>query len=492
MEAPAPRARAHAAPVGAASLPQVRPRTRGLRFRLRALGIGPALRLAALAAVLGVSHLAGALGDRLRPAARRAGRREARQARAAARVVRSLGRLRGSWVKLGQFAALRYDVLPEPWRAGLASLQDRVEPQPFERIRARVELELGAPLETLFSEFDPVPLGTASLAQAHRARLPGGEEVAVKVQHPGLEEALPGDLALLRRLTAAWARRGRGRLDAQRLVEEFAAGLREELDFEREARVAAELAANLAFEPGIVVPAVVASHSTRRVLTMEYRPAVRIDDRAALIRLGVAPRAVLEILARGYAKQIFVDGLFHADPHPGNLFVLDEPQAASRPRVLFVDFGLSRRLAPELRRELRRGLLAVLQGDVPAFLAGMDRMGMVAPGGHAAVEAAVRAMFERLRGEGAPLGLAGERVLALKDEAKRLLQETEGLQLPNDLLLYAKTLSYLFALGSRLDPELDLMRLALPYLLRFLAEPEDAAAGLRPAGAEPGAGPAGG
>ena len=492
MEAPAPRSDAHAAPVGAATLALVGPRGRGLRFRLCARGIGRALRLAALGAGLALTHAAGALGDRLRPASYRAARREARQVRAAARVARTLGRLRGAWVKLGQFAALRYDVLPEPWRAGLAALHDRVEPEPFERIRAAVERELGAPLETLFSEFDPLPLGTASLAQAHRARLPSGEEVAVKVQHPGLEEALPGDLALLRRLAMAWARRRGGRLDAESLVEEFAAGLREELDFEHEARVAAELAANLAFEPGIVVPAVVASHSARRVVTMEYRPAVRIDDREALTRLGVEPREVLEILARGYAKQIFVDGLFHADPHPGNLFVLDEPEAASRPRVLFVDFGLSRRLAPELRRELRRGLLAVLQGDVPAFLAGMDRMGMVAPGAQAAVETAVRAMFERLRGEGAPLGLGGERVLALKDEAKRLLQETQGLQLPNDLLLYARTLSYLFALGRELDPELDLMRLALPYLLRFLAERESEPGGLKTDDAGRGAGRAGG
>ncbi len=470
MEAPAPRAHAQAAPLRAAAPPPVGPPAEVLRFRLHAVGVARALRLALLGAGLVLAHVAGELSDRLRPASRRAARRAARQARAAARVARSLGRLRGAWVKLGQFAALRYDVLPEAWRAGLAALHDRVEPEPFERIRAAVERELRAPLQTLFSEFDPVPLGTASLAQAHRARLPDGQEVAVKVQHPGLEEALPGDLALLRRLAGAWTRRRGGRLDATRLVDEFAAGLREELDFEHEARTAAELAGNLAFEPGIVVPAVVASHSTRRVLTMEYRPAVRIDDREALTRLGVAPREVLAILARGYAKQIFVDGLFHADPHPGNLFVLDEPEAAARPRVLFVDFGLSRRLAPELRRELRRGLLAVLQGDVPEFLAGMERMGMIAPGAGADVERAVRAMFDRVRGEGAPLALAGERVLALKDEAKRLLQETPGLQLPNDLLLYARTLSYLFALGRELDPELDLMRLALPYLLRFLGE----------------------
>jgi ubiquinone biosynthesis protein len=180
---------------------------------------------------------------------------------------------------------------------------------------------------------------------------------------------------------------------------------------------------------------------------------------------------VLEILARAYAKQVFVDGVFHADPHPGNLFVLDEPDAARRPRVLFVDFGLSRRLTKELRGELRRGVYALLSGDPHAFLEGMERMHMIAPGARAGVEGAVTAMFERIRSEASsPLALGGDRVLALKDEAKLLLETTPGLQLPTDLLLYAKTLSYLFGLGTLLAPEVDLMRLSVPYLLRFLAE----------------------
>jgi ubiquinone biosynthesis protein len=207
---------------------------------------------------------------------------------------------------------------------------------------------------------------------------------------------------------------------------------------------------------------------------MSFAPAVRIDDRAGLARLGVAPRAPLEILARAYAKQVFVDGVFHADPHPGNLFVLDEPEAGARPRVLFVDFGLSKRLSPELRRELRLGIYALLQRDLDAFVGGMQRMTMIAPGAEGAVRAAVASMFERMAGGGAsPLGLSGAGVMALKDEAKLLLQSTPGLQLPNDLLLYAKTLSYLFALGERLDPEVDLMKLTVPYLLKFLATRDD-------------------
>jgi ubiquinone biosynthesis protein len=356
-------------------------------------------------------------------------------------------------------------------RERLGTLQDRVPPLPFSEIREIVESELGEPLGVRFQRFEPTALGAASIAQAHRAWLHGGEPVVVKVQYPWLAGSVRTDLAVLRGMMRifAWARREQ--LDRRQLFAEFSAGVHAELDFEREADVADEVSANLAGDASVVVPRVYRSHSSRRVLVMAYHPAVRISDQEGLQRLGVRADDVLEILARAYAKQVFVDGIFHADPHPGNLFVLDEPDAARRPRVLFVDFGLSRRLTEELRGELRRGVYALLSGDPQAFLEGMERMHMIAAGARAGVEGAVTAMFERIRSEASsPLALGGDRVLALKDEAKLLLETTPGLQLPTDLLLYAKTLSYLFGLGTLLAPEVDLMRLSVPYLLRFLAE----------------------
>jgi len=150
---------------------------------------------------------------------------------------------------------------------------------------------------------------------------------------------------------------------------------------------------------------------------------------------------------------------------------VDEPRAVSEPRILFVDFGLSQRLDPGLRREMRRGIYALLQGDLDGFVAAMDRMQMIEPGCETPVRRAVSAMFERLRGErGGALGLSSSRVLALKEEAAGLLYRTPGLRLPAQLLLYAKTLSYVFGLGQELAPDLDLMRISVPYLLQFLAE----------------------
>ena len=194
---------------------------------------------------------------------------------------------------------------------------------------------------------------------------------------------------------------------------------------------------------------------------------------------------MLEILARAYARQIFVDGLFHADPHPGNLFVL-ERAGPGGPRVLFVDFGLSRRLDPALRREMRLGDLRAAardRGGVPRRH-GAPRHARAGRGAGACARrstACSRACAARARRP-----LAARRPTGcspLKDEAKALLEETPGLQLPNDLLLYAKTLSYLFALGAELAPEVDLMKLTVPWLLRFLAERDPAPAPARPSGA---------
>jgi ubiquinone biosynthesis protein len=455
--------------------PQFRHPSRSWRFALRTSGVEQALRLALCAVWIGADRVVIALAGSM-------GRNQpilfARwQERSARRVVATLGALKGTFAKAGQFAAIRHDLLPASVTAPLSELRDRVPPLPFHWVRSMVEAELGQPLERLFVRFSAEPIGAASIAQVHRAELASGIEVAVKVQYPWLERSLWADMAIARhglRIFTAWA--DRTAVDFGQILAEFEMGFRSELDFIREATVASEIRANLSDDERVAVPRVYASHSSRRVLTMEYFPTVRVDDAAGLERLGVDPALLLESIGRAYAKQVFVDGLFHADPHPGNLFVIDEPGADARPRLLFVDFGLSRRLGSELRDEMRRAIYSLVQRDLDGFIEGMQRMDMIAPGAEPAVRDAVAQMFERIGASGA-LQIAGSQVLGLKDQAKALLQQTEGLQLPNDLLLYAKTLSYVFALGEQMAPGQDLMKLLLPYLLKYLAQKPTVAGG---------------
>jgi predicted unusual protein kinase regulating ubiquinone biosynthesis (AarF/ABC1/UbiB family) len=439
------------------------------RVALRVIGVPQISRLCLCLIALAIDAFASRCADVLRSDAARTAARARLRGRSARRVVAALGSLKGVFVKAGQFAAMRHDVLPSEALEAFATLRSRVRPIAFERIARVVEAELGAPIDSAFAEFERDPIGAASLAQAHRARLLTGEAVVVKVQYPWLGASLPTDLALIRMLLRLWMRR-LPEADWKRVFDEFAAGLAGELDFRAEARVAEEIAHNLSRDPRIVVPAPIHSHTSRRVLTMTQHPVIPISDPGLMATAGVDPCRVIEIIARAYAKQIFADGLFHADPHPGNFFVIDEAGATDDPRVLFIDFGLSRRLDPALRHEMRLGLYALMQRDVDAFVAGMDRMGMIADGAHSSVRSSVQAMFDRIAEAGVASDGSSARILGLKDEAKSLLQQTAGIQLPMDLLFYAKTVSYLFALGEELAPEVDVMKLSLPYLLQFLAQ----------------------
>ena len=443
-------------------------------FRFRTLGIEPALRILGLTIWVAGEGLLARLRGGFKPQSDRKALRDAAQDRAVIRTVALLGHLKGAFVKAGQFAALRHDLISAHTASVLASLRDRVPPLSLQQLEPLILEELGSENRDQITDIEPVPLGSASLAQAHRAWLNDGSEVVIKVQYPWIEDATPRDITLLRtlaRLSAGWLRRRPGSVGIEQLFDEFSEGLMSELDFREEARSAQAIATNLASVPGVVVPKIYPALSSKRMLTMSYHPCVPIHDTQTLKQLGVPPADLLTRLAHAYAKQVFVDGLFHADPHPGNLFVLDTPDAGDNPQVLFVDFGLCRQLSPELKAAMRQGIYAVLQRDPDAFILRMNEMGMIAAGSEEGVRRAVVKMFETMQSaaSGNPLDASSGGVLALKDEAKRLLQNTPGVQLPNDLLLYAKTLSYLFALGELLDPDVDLMKISLPYLMRFLA-----------------------
>ena len=397
--------------------------------------------------------------------------RAERDTAAGQRLADALGSLRGLYTKLGQHLATRVDALSDEFRAPLDALHQSAPPVPFPVIRGELERGLGS--ARLFAWIDPEPLGTASIAQVHRARLRSGADVAVKVRHPELSPAgLERDLARLRRalpLLRPWL----SPRDGRALLQELGRALVRELDFELEGRTAEQIAPAFASDSRVLVPRVHWEVTSTSVLTLDYVPRVRLDDPAALAARGVSPEACLAIVVDAYGRQVFGDGLFHADPHVGNLYLLDDPDRP--PRVLFLDFGLAERLAPEVREELRLGLQALLRRDVDSLLAGLSRLQAVIPGR----EREARAALESALAAGASnaLGAGVAAIQSLKQLGKQLVRESRAFRIPRDLLLWARTLAYVYNLGERIAPGADPMRLFLPHLLRFITTaPADAKA----------------
>ena len=388
--------------------------------------------------------------------------RAERDAAAGRRVAEALGSLRGIYTKLGQHLATRVDALSDEFRAPLEALLESAPPVPFPLIRAEIERGLGSAQR--FAWIDPEPLGTASIAQVHRARLRSGAEVAVKVRHPELTpERVARDLRGLRRalpLLRPWLRPE----DARALLDEVGQALQRELDFEREGHAAEQIAAAFAGDSRVLVPRVHWEATGRNVLTLDYVPRVRLDDPAALAARGVTPEACLAIVVDAYGRQVFGDGLFHADPHVGNLYLVDSP--APPPRVLFLDFGLAERLGPEVREELRRGFQSLLKRDVDGLLAGLARLGAISPGRESEARAALEAALAA--GAAGALGADVAGIQSLKQLGKRLLRESGAFRIPRELLLWARTLAYVYNLAERIAPGADPMRLFLPHLVRFV------------------------
>ncbi len=364
----------------------------------------------------------------------------------------------GVMIKLGQFLSARVDVLPPEITGELQGLQDEVPPVPFQTILARFQAELGERAHA-FQAIEATPLAAASLGQTHRARLQldgHPQAVVLKIQRPDIEHLVATDLEALR-VVARWIMRYRPirrRANTPALMEEFARTLWEELDYHAEAEHARRFQAMFAADPGVHIPHVYTAYSTARVLVMENVEAIKITDLAQLRAAGVDPQAVAGRLLDAYFKQIFEEAYFHADPHPGNLFV--RPLAAGAFQLVFVDFGMVGQIGG-LRDRLRQVLVAVTQRDARLLTQTYAELGFFLPGADLeritqAQEKILNQMWGRQLLE---LARPDPReVQALGLEFRDLLFEFP-FQAPQDFIYLGRALGMISGLVSLLDPNLN-------------------------------------
>ncbi len=389
--------------------------------------------------------------------------------------------LGGLMIKVGQFMSSRLDVLPPEITKELEGLQDEVPAVAFPAIRALAEAELGVPLEVAYSYVDPVPLAAASLGQAHRATLSdadaeatGLRDVVVKIQRPGIDQIVEVDLRALRRV-GGWLSRIRlvsDRVDAPALVEEFAGTSLEEIDYLHEAVNAERFAQDFAGDARVSVPEIVWERTTRRVLTLEDVTAIKLNDIEGLRAAGIDPAEVALAFASVMFDQLFKDGFFHADPHPGNIFVTPHPDhdEAADPatpawHLTFIDFGMMGEVPPGLRKGLRRVLIAAASRDGKGMVDGIREVGVLLPSADTAeLERAMTKLFARFGGMGfAELQEVDPRefrafAIEFGDVVRSL-----PFQFPENFLLIIRAMSLVSGNCSSLNPAFNIWDAVEPY-----------------------------
>ncbi len=388
--------------------------------------------------------------------------------------------LGGLMIKVGQFMSSRLDVLPPEITKELEGLQDEVPAVPFVGIRALAEAELGVTLERAFSFVEEAPLAAASLGQVHRARLSEADaaetdllDVVIKIQRPGIGTIVDVDLSALRRV-AGWLSRVRlvsDRVDMPALVEEFALTSLEEIDYLHEGASAERFAQNFADDSRVNVPELVWERTTRRVLTLQDVTAIKINDLEGLRAAGIDPSEVANEFAAVMFDQLFVHGYFHADPHPGNIFVTPLGGDDSRGwKFTFVDFGMMGDVPDALRQGLRKLLIAAAARDGRGMVDGIREVGVLLPSADTAeLERAMTKLFARFGGMGfAELQEVDPREFrAFANEFGDVVRSLP-FQLPENFLLIVRAMSLTSGMCSSLDPAFNIWNAVEPYSAQLI------------------------
>lgn len=380
----------------------------------------------------------------------------------AIRVRMFLEELGPTFVKLGQLASTRGDLVPPEFVEELKRLQDDVPAFPFAEVRRIVEEQLQAPLEQLFRDFTEAPQAAASIGQVHFAELPDGTPVAVKVQRPHIRKAVETDLEILIELAKLaekrleWARRYR----LKEMTEELGAALRGELDYGRERRNAEKFAVLSAALPNVHIPAVYRELSSDKVLTMERVEGIKLSDREQLLREGRPLGEIADKLITALLHQIVIDGFFHGDPHPGNVLSMADG------RIALLDFGMVGKLSPETKTQFASFVIALRGQSTDGVVRAVERLGLVP----ADVDrASLRADVDELREQYYQVPLSE---ISLGDSIRRLLDlaRRHNIRIPADMTLLGKALMTVEGVVSSLDPTFSILKAAEPFGRQLLLD----------------------
>ena len=365
-------------------------------------------------------------------------------------------RQQGLLIKFGQMLGSRPDLIPDEYVAVLSRLQDQIPPRPFPVIERQITRELGRPLADVFSRFDREAIASASLAQVHKATLKDGRTVAVKVQYPGIWEVVRTDLDSIRFLLRILAALERN-LDFGPIIGEISRNVPLELDFINEGHNAELVAENFAPRREIVVPHIHWEYTTRRVLVMDFLEGIKITDVDALQAAGIDLQAVSHLVTGAYCEQLLLHGMFHADPHPGNLFVRPGPQ------LVMLDFGLCRKLDDQFRLGYAKLLNAMITGNAPEMVKAFRDLGFRVK--HAEDPMPYLAMGRAFMESSAP-GRAYADPDLVSEANARIAQAVRAnplVEIPREFLLIMRVVGLLSGLGKHLDSRVDVIGIFLPY-----------------------------
>lgn len=391
-------------------------------------------------------------------------RKEARLEKQAVWLKESLIRLGPTFIKIGQSLGTRGDLLPLSYVKELVKLQDQVPPFPNAEALARIETELNRKVSEAYAEIDAEPIAAASLGQVYRARLHTGEEVAVKVQRPGLAEIIGFDIAVLRRLTELMRRfpQMNENADWEGMLREFSETITEEMDYMQEGRNADLFRDNFKKWKAILVPKIHWTHTTPRVLTMEFIHGTKVVDIEALRAKGFSPVKVNRLLVRTYLKQLLEDGFFHADPHPGNLLVMDNG------RLAFFDFGMTGKITPRLQSLMINAFFHVVSRDVHGLAEDLINLDFLKPG---VDPEQIRPIVEGLFQHYLDLKLGEVNFKELTYDLADVMYEYP-FRLPANFTYIIRALMTLEGIGIVTDPDFSFFDTAKPYAKEFMLKRE--------------------